>query len=80
MGGMYVAGQWYRGSYKKPQMGQGQMPHGGPWEKAQGFARVAGQATGFGSQIYSNWEHIAPFVEPIMQAGIRMAPLAIAAL
>ena len=60
---MYVAGNYYRGAYKKPTWGQ-EKPHpvNGPWEKGKEWAPTIGGLIGFGSKVYENWGTIRPFL------------------
>ena len=60
---MYVAQNYYRGTYKKPQWGLEQnSPVGGFGSKLEQTAPYLGYAAGFAKTIYDNWNIIRPVV------------------
>ena len=59
---MYVAGNYYRGSYKKPTWRLEQSSPVGAWDKAQQAAPYLGAAGGFAKTIYENWNVLRPIV------------------
>ena len=64
---MYVAQNYYRGSYKKPQWGLEQTAPVGAWGKANEWAPVLGAAAGVGKTIYENWNTIRPFIQGVAE-------------
>ena len=52
---MYVAGNYYRGNYKKPQWGLHERSPVGPWGKLEHAAPYLGAAAGFAKTVYDNW-------------------------
>ena len=59
---MYVAGNYYRGNYKKPQWGLRQTSPVGPWGKLEQAAPYLGAAGGFTKTVYDNWNVLRPIV------------------
>ena len=59
---MYVAGNYYRGSHKKPQFGLHETSPTGAWGKLEQAAPYLGAAAGFGKTVYENWNVIRPIV------------------
>ncbi len=59
---MYVAGNYYRGAYKKPQWGLEHPAPAGAWGKAKELAPTLGAVAGAGKTIYDNWSAIRPIV------------------
>ena len=60
---MYVAQNYYRGNYKKPQWGlEHHSPAGGFGSKLEQAAPYIGAAGGFAKTIYDNWSVIRPVV------------------
>mgnify|MGYP006241408381 CR=1 FL=1 len=59
---MYVAGNYYRGNYKKPQWGLQEPSPAGAWGKLEQAAPYLGAAGGFAKTVYDNWDVLRPIV------------------
>ena len=59
---MYVAGNYYRGNYKKPQFGLHEHSPAGAWGKLEQAAPYLGAAAGIAKTAYENWNDTRPIV------------------
>ena len=59
---MYVAGNYYRGTYKNPQSGLRETSPAGAWGNLEQVAPYLGAAGGFAKTVYDNWNVIRPIV------------------
>ena len=59
---MYVAGNYYRGTYKKLQFGPHETSPAGPMGKLEQAAPYLGAAAGIAKTVDDNWNVIRPIV------------------